>query len=58
MNPRAKMPGKRASQRVKLNSSHFLQVEPQTAPLHGQMLDAWKQVPARMHPAQPCREGI
>jgi predicted metal-dependent hydrolase len=38
--------------------THLRQFEPQTDLLHGQMRDAWKQVPAWAHPVQPGRDGI
>ena len=38
--------------------SHLRQFEPQTDLLHGQIRDAWKQVPAWAHPVQVGRQGV
>lgn len=38
--------------------THLRQFEPQTDLLHGQMRDAWKQVPTWAHPVQTGREGV
>ncbi len=38
--------------------THLRQFEPQTDLLHGQMRDAWKQVPVWAHPVQAGREGV
>ncbi len=38
--------------------THLRQFEPQTDFLHGQMRDAWKQVPVWAHPAQAGRVGV
>ena len=38
--------------------THLRQVEPQTDLLHGQIRDAWKQVPAWAHPLKGGREGV
>jgi Protein of unknown function DUF45 len=38
--------------------TYLRQFEPKTDTLHGQMRDAWKQIPAWAHPIKTRREGF